>query len=61
MDLFNGTPPPLQFGDLVKFDCGMGIVDQEWLSDDPDFARASLLEDKVLLLPNFEGGTIYEV
>jgi hypothetical protein len=39
----------------------MGIVDQEWLSDDPDFARASLLEDKVLLLPNFEGGTIYEV
>ena len=61
MDLFNGTPPPLQFGDLVKFACGMGIVDQEWLSDDPDFARASLLEDKVLLLPNFEGGTIYEV
>jgi hypothetical protein len=55
-DLFNGTPPALQFGDLAKFDCGVGIVDHEWLSDDPDFARATLLETKALLLPNFEEG-----
>ena len=55
-DLFNGTPPALQFGDLAKFDCGVGIVDHEWLSDDPDFAQATLLETQALLLPNFEEG-----
>jgi len=47
-DLFNGSPPPLQFGSLVTFDSGVGIVDQEWLSDDPDFARAAAIENKIL-------------
>lgn len=46
--LFNGTPPPLQFGSLVAFDSGVGIVDQEWLSGDPDFARAAAMENKTL-------------
>jgi hypothetical protein len=53
--LFDDTSPPLQFGTLLTFECGVGIVDQAWLSDDPDFARARLLEDKALLLLSFEG------
>ena len=55
-DLFNGTPPPLQFGTLLTFDCGAGIVDRDWLSDDPDFARAIQLEKQALLLPDVEEG-----
>lgn len=47
-NLFNGTPPPLQFGSLATFDSGVGIVDQEWLSDDPDFARAAAIESRAL-------------
>ena len=47
-NLFNGSPPPLQFGSLVTFDSGVGIVDQEWLSDDPEFARAAAIENKIL-------------
>ena len=47
-NLFNGTPPPLQFGSLVTFDSGVGIIDQEWLAEDPDFARASAIESKAL-------------
>lgn len=46
--LFNGSPPPLQFGSLLTFDCGVGIVDQGWLSDDPDFARSTAIESKIL-------------
>jgi len=44
----NGSPSPLQFGSLVTFDSEVGIVDQEWLSDDPDFARAAAIESKIL-------------
>jgi hypothetical protein len=47
-NLFNRTPPPLQFGSLVTFDSGVGIIDQEWLAEDPDFARASAIESKAL-------------
>lgn len=47
-NLFDGTPPPLQFGSLLTFDSGVGIVDREWLADDPDFARATSIESKTL-------------
>ncbi len=30
--LFRGDPPPLIFGDLLSFTCGVGIVDRAWLS-----------------------------
>ena len=32
----------------MTFDSEVGIVDQEWLSDDPDFARAAAIESKIL-------------
>jgi len=54
--LFNGDAPPLTFGELLTFACDVGIADREWLSDDPDFARDSALQDKELLLPEFEDG-----
>jgi hypothetical protein len=47
-NLFNGAPPSLQFGSLVTFDSVVGIVDQEWLADDPEFARATAIESKTL-------------
>ena len=54
--LFSRNPPPLQFGELTVFPCDVGIVDREWLSDDPEFARASTIEARGLLLPDFEQG-----
>lgn len=53
--LFDGSAPPLQFGELVKFECDIGIIDRQWLSKDPEYARVRALESKELLL-DFEGG-----
>jgi hypothetical protein len=53
--LFDSATTPLQFGELVKFECDVGIIDRQWLSKDPEYARARALESKELLL-DFEGG-----
>ena len=37
--LFHGTPPPLQFGNLLTFSSDVGIVDKLWLSKDHGSAR----------------------
>jgi Domain of unknown function (DUF4365) len=54
--LFDGDPPPLQFGSLLTFPCNVGIVDKAWLSADPEFARDTALYGQKLLLPDFEDG-----
>jgi hypothetical protein len=54
--LFEDCPPALQFGHLLAFPSGVGIVDRTWLSDDPDFARSAELNSKQLLIPDFEDG-----
>ena len=53
--LFDTTVTPLQFGELVKFECDVGIVDQQWLSKDPEYAHARELESKELLF-DFQDG-----
>lgn len=37
--LFGGRAPLLRFGELLTFNCDVGIIDQEWLAGDPDFSR----------------------
>lgn len=46
--LFAGNPPLLQFGELLTFNCDVGIVDKEWLASDPGISR-SLFEGDALL------------
>jgi hypothetical protein len=55
--LFDGSTPPLRFGQLLTFSADVGIADRAWLSDDPDFARDSALLGQGLLLLDPEGGT----
>jgi Domain of unknown function (DUF4365) len=39
--LFGGKVPLLQFGELMTFDCDVGIVDREWLAGDPGFSAGT--------------------
>jgi hypothetical protein len=50
-----GSYVPLVFGDLLTFDCSVGIIDQDWLSDDSIVGR-EVFGDKALFLPDFENG-----
>jgi hypothetical protein len=54
--LFRTNPPPLQFGDLLSFPCDVGIIDREWLSEDPGLARDSARLAKQFLLPDLDDG-----
>jgi hypothetical protein len=51
--MFVEKAPLLQFGELATFNCNVGIVDSEWLADDPAFedgtAQADLFEVDGLL------------
>lgn len=40
-NMFEAKEPLLQFGKLVAFNCPVGIVDREWLADDPGFEDGS--------------------
>jgi hypothetical protein len=51
--LFRGTPPPLEFGELLSFNCDVGIVDRAWLSEDPGALKADVLGHQ-LDLPDLE-------
>jgi hypothetical protein len=55
-DMFHGDPPPLQFGDLLSFNCEVGIDDAEWLAADPGLAQATTHVTQKYLLPDFEDG-----
>ncbi len=48
--LFDSATLPLQFGELIKFECEVGITDRQWLSKDPEYAHTRALESKELLL-----------
>ena len=48
--LFDRGTPPLRFGQLLTFGGNVGIVDQAWLSDDPDFTRETAPDAQWLLL-----------
>ncbi len=48
--LFDRGTPPLRFGQLLTFDGEVGLVDQAWLSEDPDFTRETPLDTQGLLL-----------
>jgi hypothetical protein len=39
--LFGGRAPFLQFGELLTFDCNVGIVDGDWLAGDPGFSAGT--------------------
>ena len=54
--MFHGDPPPLQFGDLLSFNCEVGIDDAEWLAADPGLAQATTHVTQKYLLPDFEDG-----
>jgi hypothetical protein len=54
--LFHGNPPPLQFEDLLSFNCEAGIPDSEWLSSDPEAVRETDLASQEILFPNVEDG-----
>jgi hypothetical protein len=54
--LFGGNTP-LVFGDLLTFTCEVGIIDPEWLSEDPDSERERMISSRKLMLPGFEEGT----
>ena len=54
--LFDGNQPPLQFGELLTFDCDLGIIDKEWLSDDPDFGQDTASQSNDLFPREIEDG-----
>jgi hypothetical protein len=46
--LFLGNPSLLQFGELLTFNCDVGIVDREWLAADPGISRSLFNGDALL-------------
>lgn len=53
-DLFEGTTPPIRFGDLATVHSPIGINDEQWLSDDPEFGKAAELQKDALELPDID-------
>ena len=53
-DLFAAAAPPIRFGDLVTFDLPVGINDQQWLSDDPEFSNLTQSQQEALALPDVD-------
>jgi hypothetical protein len=54
--LFNGNPFPLQFENLLSFNCEAGIRDAEWLSSDPETVRETNVSSQQILFPDVEDG-----
>jgi hypothetical protein len=56
-NLFEDYQPPLRFGELMRFETDAGIIDADWLADDPEFGRDDGSQSKGYLLPDLEEGT----
>ena len=52
--LFHGNPPPLQFENLLSFNCEAGIPDIVWLSSDPETVRETAVAPQQFLFPDVE-------
>lgn len=53
-NLFTTDRPPIRFGDLLSFESAVGITDEQWLSDDPEFGKEAERQRDSLFLPDLE-------